>query len=121
MAGNDDAVGYGRPPQHTRWKKGQSGNLKGRRRGKRPPKLREIVDDILITEVAISENGVARQVTVFEVILLQLLKKIADGNLRAKRLLDRCKALTNSRPEIYVITADEQKQMADEYERRLRR
>ena len=75
----------------------------------------------LCIEVAISENDVARQVTVFGVILLQLLKKVADGNLRAKRLLDRCKALADFRPEIYVITADEQKQTADEYERRLRR
>ena len=38
--------------------------------------------------VNITENGTARQVTVFEVILLQLLKKVADGGLRAKRLLD---------------------------------
>ncbi len=120
MGSSDDTIGYGCPPQHSRWKKGQSGNAQGRRRGKRPPKLREIVDDILITEVAISENGVARQVTVFEVILLQLLKKAADGNLRAKRLLDKCKALAESRPEIYVITAEDQKQMADAYKRRLR-
>ena len=26
-----DAVGYGRPPKNTRWKKGQSGNPNGQR------------------------------------------------------------------------------------------
>ena len=29
----DDSIGYGKPPMHTRFKPGQSGNVKGRPRG----------------------------------------------------------------------------------------
>jgi hypothetical protein len=29
----DSSIGYGRPPMHTRFKPGQSGNVKGRPRG----------------------------------------------------------------------------------------
>ena len=31
--GADYEVGYGKPPKHTRFKKGQSGNPKGRPKG----------------------------------------------------------------------------------------
>ena len=33
--GRDHDAGYGKPPRHSRFKKGQSGNPKGRPRGSR--------------------------------------------------------------------------------------
>ena len=33
--GSDHDAGYGKPPRHSRFKKGQSGNPKGRPRGSR--------------------------------------------------------------------------------------
>jgi hypothetical protein len=32
--GDDEAVGYGKPPKHSQWKKGQSGNPSGKKKGK---------------------------------------------------------------------------------------
>lgn len=37
---DDDAIGYCQPPTHSRWRKGQSGNPKGR-----PKTKAEIIDD----------------------------------------------------------------------------
>jgi hypothetical protein len=33
--GDDDQVGYGKPPKHSQFKKGQSGNSRGRPKGRK--------------------------------------------------------------------------------------
>jgi hypothetical protein len=45
---DDYKVGYRRPPQETRWKKGQSGNP--RRKPKRTESMVDMVDRLLIRE-----------------------------------------------------------------------
>jgi uncharacterized protein DUF5681 len=52
--GSDYLVGYGRPPKHTRFKPGRSGNPKGR--PKRHRNLRTIVEDILSERIRIREG-----------------------------------------------------------------
>ena len=60
---DDDAVGYGRPPKHTRFVKGESGN-KGRRK-KRPEFQAEMVARIRDERVTV--NGVS--MTMFELVM----------------------------------------------------
>jgi hypothetical protein len=68
---NDGAVGYKRPPEHTRWKTGQCGNP--RRHYRRASKgTVELIDKMFGEQITIVENGVSRRVTVFQAILLQL-------------------------------------------------
>jgi hypothetical protein len=75
-------VGYGRPPKHSQWKKGQSGNPQQRR--KRPPKpVATMVDEFFAREVDVVENGVSLRRTAFESIILRLCNKAMDGNTRA--------------------------------------
>lgn len=51
-------VGYKKPPVHSRWKKGQSGNLKGRKKGKvRLVDMDDVFDEVLAALVAVNENG----------------------------------------------------------------
>ena len=49
-------VGYGKPPQHTQFKKGHSGNIKGRPRGSRNAST--LLDEALRERVMVTENGV---------------------------------------------------------------
>ena len=48
-------VGYGKPPLHTRFRKGQSGNPKGRGKGTR--NLATIFMEAMSQSVTINENG----------------------------------------------------------------
>jgi hypothetical protein len=74
-------IGFGRPPKRTQWKKGESGN--GHRKARRAATTAEIIDKMLLAPIEITENGVPRQVTTLEAILLQLWQKELDGNRRA--------------------------------------
>src|SRR5262245_9803364 len=75
-----ELVGYRSPPLASRFRKGQSGNPKGRPRGRR----RELpYDAVLGQEVTIRENGHERRVTAAEAFLLQLAKRALDGDTAA--------------------------------------
>ena len=60
--GHDDyVVGYGRPPVHTRFQKGQSGNPKGRQKGCK--NLSTLMERVLDETVTIKENGSQKIIT----------------------------------------------------------
>ena len=81
-------VGYGRPPRHSQWKKGQSGNPKQRRK-RQPKSVATMVDEFFAREVDVVENGVSLRRTAFEIIFLQLYKKAIAGNTRALNVLKK--------------------------------
>ena len=58
---NNYAVGYGKPPLHTRFKKGQSGNVHGRPKGSR--NLAGVLERELNSPVTINENGQRKTIT----------------------------------------------------------
>lgn len=71
-----DDVGYGRPPKSTRFKKGRSGNPRGRARNRRGAVPYDVVLGRMVT---IREGGVERRVTAAEAFILQLTKKGLEG------------------------------------------
>jgi hypothetical protein len=81
-----DKVGYGRPPGKTRWKKGQSGNPRGK-----PPQPAEsvvdLVDRLLLSQVKLTLNGEVKDVTALEAIISQLQLKEMAGSVRASKVL----------------------------------
>jgi hypothetical protein len=77
-----EMVGYRNPPRASRFRKGQSGNPKGRPRGRRTELP---YDAVLGQEVIIRENGRQRRVTAAEAFLLQLTKLGLDGDSAAAR------------------------------------
>jgi len=89
MAANDSDstsdVGYGKPPRRTRFRKGVSGNPKGRPKGAR--NLATVLERTLKERVVINENGVRRVVSKLEAAVKQLVNKAASGDLLAMRQL----------------------------------
>ena len=81
----DDQVGYGRPPKTTRFKKGQSGNPKGRPKGSL--NVATVLIKTLCEKVVINQNGQRKTVTKLEAAFKQLANKALSGDIRALRLL----------------------------------
>jgi hypothetical protein len=80
----DYEVGYGRPPVHTRFRKGQSGNPRGRRAEDKT--MPAAVRRALWGKVVVTENGERKKVARIEVAARQLANKAAAGDLAAIRL-----------------------------------
>src|SRR5260370_39999335 len=73
----DDKAGYRKRPAGTRFRKGQSGNPRGRTKGRRnqPP-----YEAVLGQMVTIREGGVERRVTAAEAFLLFMTKRGLEGD-----------------------------------------
>jgi Family of unknown function (DUF5681) len=80
-----ERVGNKVPPRSTRFKKGQSGNPKGRPKGS--ANISTVFFKTLREKVVINENGRRKTVTKYEAALKQLSNKAASGDLRAISLL----------------------------------
>jgi Family of unknown function (DUF5681) len=93
----DYDVGYGKPPQHTRFKKGASGNPKGRSRGSRNPGT--LLQSALEELVVINENGQRKRISKLEALFKQLVNKAASGDHRSMQLLLASLRLLEERPE----------------------
>ena len=84
-SGNDSYnVGYGKPPAHTRFRPGQSGNPAGRRKGVR--NLKADVVRTLAAPLKVKEAGRTRTKSTQEGALMLLREKALRGDSRA---LDR--------------------------------
>jgi len=78
-------VGFGKPPKPNQFRKGISGNPKGRPKGRR--NLANVLERTLQEMVVINENGVRRTVTKLEAAVKQLVNQAASGDLGAMRQL----------------------------------
>jgi hypothetical protein len=81
----DYEVGYGKPPRHTRFKKGQSGNPRGRPSGSK--NLATVLSEALNELVTVAENGGRRKITKRQAIITQLVNQSAKADWRATKIL----------------------------------
>ena len=81
----DYEVGYGKPPRHTRFTKGRSGNPRGRAPGAK--NLKTFLIDALNELVVVTENGGRRTISKGQAIIKQLVNQSAKGDWRAAKLL----------------------------------
>jgi len=85
--GNYD-VGYRKPPQDSRFRKGQSGNPRGRPRESKS--WDTLIDKELNARVVVHKDGRRKKISKREAIATQLVNKAVSGDLRSVReLLDR--------------------------------
>jgi hypothetical protein len=81
--GGNHEVGFGKPPKHSRFIKGKSGNPKGRPKGSK--NLATILEKYGRERITVTENGRSRNITKKEAIVLQLTNKSVSGDLKAIR------------------------------------
>ncbi len=99
MSEKDYEVGYGRPPKHTQFKKGQSGNPKGRKKDARG--LKTDLRAELGQRVEITENGKQVNLTKQQLMVKQLAAKAVKGDIRAiSKLADLAIALLGPEDEV---------------------
>ena len=80
-------VGFAKPPKHTRFKKGQSGNPNGRPRKK--PDLYLELTQVLHENVTVTVDGQPEKVTVQQALLLRLRDQALKGEIWAEKLLQK--------------------------------
>jgi len=77
----DYSIGYKKPPKHSRFKPGQSGNPKGRPKGARS--LQTIVRELMTQKVPIRTAQGIKKMTHMEALMHKALEQGYAGNLRA--------------------------------------
>ena len=86
MADRDDNardydVGYGKPPVATWFRKGRSGNPRGRPKGARG--VRTLINEITGQEITVSEGGQSSRISKREALILSLVARALKGDMRA--------------------------------------
>jgi hypothetical protein len=76
-------VGYKKPPQHTRFKKGQSGNPRGKVEGRKNYRTE------FLEELGVSENGRARKLSKQTLVIKRMVADAVNGDARAREHLLR--------------------------------
>jgi hypothetical protein len=98
-------MSYGSPPTHTRFKPGQSGNLKGRPK-KDLKRFAELIDGIFESDVEYVEDGRKQSLSRKELAVKQHIQKGVRGNLANIAALldmrDEAKKSGRAKPKIII-------------------
>jgi hypothetical protein len=92
-------VGYGNPPQNFRFKKGRSGNPRGRPKG--ALNLATVLARTLREKVTIDENGKRKTVSKLEAAIAQLVSRATSGDAQAIRYL--CQLVKSAEERSVVV------------------
>lgn len=106
LNGTTYEVGYCRPPLHTRFKPGQSGNPSGRARGSQ--NFKTLFDKILNEQIPLIDGDRSRKVTKGEAIIRRLVLGALKGDSRSLlalfRLAEQTGQFDDEREQLQTIT-----------------
>lgn len=96
MSGQADyKIGKGRPPRHSQWEKGISGNPGGKKKG--TLNLETTFREALLRPVTVSMDGEKKVISVLEALVMRLLDAGMKGDIKAiNSILDRIEGLISS-------------------------
>ena len=105
VASGNYEVGYGKPPKHSRFKKGQSGNPRGRPKRHQTPHA--LLQEALSAPITIREGEQMRTINQRTALFKALVAKAIKGDMRAAslvlKLMDDPKAAAHEEPRITKI------------------
>ena len=120
---DDYEVGYGKPPKHTQFKPGESGNPKGRPKGTK--NLATDLSEELAEKIVVNEGGKQLKISKQRAMIKSLLAKALKGDTRAatvllKLLIDAEQATTKN-AVVEALSEDDQAILARFAERVLKK
>jgi hypothetical protein len=84
---NNNEVGFGKPPKHSRFKPGQSGNSRGRPKGRVP--TTQLLEQHLNAKITVTVGGTQKTITRREALIIGLVTDALKGKDRVrKQVLD---------------------------------
>lgn len=81
----DYEVGYGRPPEHTRFQPGQSGNPRGR--PKKSKELNSLIRSELEKTIVVMEDGCEKRITKREALVTQIVNRAIKGDVKPLQIV----------------------------------
>jgi hypothetical protein len=116
---DDYSVGYGKPPNHTKFKRGQSGNPTGRPKGSRS--FKTLLNRELNSTIAVQQNGTSKKIRRKEALVKGLVNDALKGHDRPRDkvfdYIDRDEALETQAPSRTEI-AERDAQILERYFKR---
>jgi hypothetical protein len=105
--GDGYEVGYRKPPRHTQFKPGRSGNPKGRPKSAKG--LHSIVRDTLTQKVAVRTQSGTKKISRIEAVLQKTVEQAMKGNPRALAELLKLygNAVPNEATQVVAETREE--------------
>jgi hypothetical protein len=85
MDNDDDKVGFGKPPKHTQFQPGRSGNPSGKSKGHRS--IANELRDILSEEITVGDSGSIKRITKQRALASALVTAAIGGDFRATAIV----------------------------------
>jgi Family of unknown function (DUF5681) len=113
-----EAVGYGRPPLHTRFKPGQSGNPKGRRKHRK--NVMTLLQEVMDEKIKMKEGDKTKSVSKGEAMIRAAALKALKGDAKSfDRLMALLQKIQTSEPQVCrVIRAPPEVKSIEEWHER---
>lgn len=83
--GEEKKVGYKSPPEHSKWKKGQSGNPSGKKT--KAETLQQTMKRLLGQEIVVQKNGTQMSMTHREAMATSMITKAMKGDVAGARFI----------------------------------
>jgi hypothetical protein len=110
--------GYRKPPKRTQWRKGQSGNPKGRKQGTRNFKTE--VKELLNSMVSVVRDGKPAKMSAQRAALERLFDKALNGDIRAlTQLIRLAQEQSDAGPSSVERSSANDRQILDIYKSRV--